>query len=87
MAVSLPPDLELQIKVSKILSLGFVFSITGLGGLGSLIAFIYGLRARKIIIRSKCEISGLKMAWWCVIAGALGMIVFPLLIVFQQMPQ
>ena len=71
----LPPNLELQIRISKLLSLGFSFSIVWLAGVGSLIAFILGLKARKIINQSDGEISGLKMAWWCIIAGGIGMIV------------
>ena len=82
MATEPPPNLELQIKVSKILSRGFVFSIVWLGGIGSLIAFASGLQARKIIKKANGEIVGIKMAWWCIIVGALGMITFPLLIVY-----
>ena len=81
MSAEIPPNLELQIKVSKILANGFVFSLVWLGGIGSLIAFISGLRARKIINDSNGEISGLKMAWWCIIVGALGTIILPLTII------
>jgi hypothetical protein len=77
----IPPDLVLQIKVSKILSRGFVFSIVWMGGIGSLIAFLSGLKARKIIRESNGVIHGMKMAWWCIIIGGLGMIVLPLLII------
>jgi hypothetical protein len=83
MNIEAPPNLELQIKVSKILSRGFVFSIVWLGGVGSLIAFISGLQARKIINQSNGKIAGLKMAWWCIIAGALGMIILPFVIFFR----
>ena len=81
MSAEIPPNLELQIKVSKILSRGFVFSIVWMGGIGSFIAFISGLKARKIICHSNGEIGGIKMAWWCIIAGALGMIILPLMII------
>ena len=73
-----PANLDLQIKVSKILSRGFVFSIVWLGGIGSLIAFISGLYAMRIIDKSKEQIGGIKMAWWCMIAGLIGMIASPL---------
>lgn len=56
MSKQLPPNLELQIKVSQLLSRGFVFSIVWIGGLGSLIAFISGLKARKLINQSSGEI-------------------------------
>jgi hypothetical protein len=78
------PNLELQVKVSKILSLGFVFSIVWLAGIGSFIAFISGLRARKMINQSNGEIGGLKLAWWCIIVGALGMIIFPLVVIYRR---
>jgi hypothetical protein len=81
MSPEIPPNLELQIKVSKLLSRGFVCSIVWMGGIGSLIAFVSGLKARKIIRRSGGEIGGMKMAWWCIIAGALGMIVLPWIII------
>jgi hypothetical protein len=54
------------------LGYGFVFSISGLGGLGSLIAVVIGLRARKIIKASSEEVAGIGMAWWCIGTGALG---------------
>jgi hypothetical protein len=50
---------KLQIKVSKILACGFVFSLRGIG---SLIAFILALKARQIIKRSNGEIGGIKAA-------------------------
>ncbi len=83
MNTEIPKNLELQIKVSKLLSRGFVFSIVWLGGIGSLIAFISGLKARKISNRSKGEIGGIKLAWWCIIVGALGMIFLPPIIIFN----
>jgi len=72
------PNLDLQIRVSKILSRGFIFSIVWLGGIGSLIAFISGLYAMRIIDKSKEQIGGIKMAWWCMIAGLIGMVTSPL---------
>ncbi|MBC7798327.1 MAG: hypothetical protein H7Z37_15765 [Pyrinomonadaceae bacterium] len=76
-----PTNLELQIKVSKILSNGFVFSLVWLVGIGSLVAFVSGLKARRIIRRSNFKIHGLKIAWWCIIIGALGMIIAPFVII------
>ena len=87
MSEQLPPNLELQIKVSKILSRGFVFSIVWMGGIGSLIAFIFGLKARRIIRQSNGELAGIRMAWWCIIVGAVGMIIAPLAIISVGMNQ
>jgi hypothetical protein len=81
MSKQIPPNLELQVKVSKLLSRDFVFSIVWIGGIGSLVAFISGLKARKIIEQLNGKIVGIKMAWWCIIAGALGMIIAPLAII------
>ncbi len=69
--------LELQVKVSKMLALGFVFSIVWVGGLGSFVALILGLRARKIIRQSQGRITGGALAWWCIIVGALGILILP----------
>lgn len=65
-------DLERQVKVSKMLGMAFVLSITGIFGVGSLIALILGWKARRIIQASNGRISGRAMAWWCILAGALG---------------
>ena len=65
------PILELQVKTSKMLALGFTLSIIWLLGAGSLIAFILGLKGRQIIKQSDGKIRGLKMAWWCILVGAV----------------
>ena len=80
MNARISPELALQIKVSKILSRGFVFSIVRLAGVGSLIAVVSGLQARKIIKQSGGKIAGIKLAWWCIVVGALGMIISPVLL-------
>ncbi len=84
MNVEIPPNLELQVKVSRILSRGFIFSIVWLAGLGSLIALISGLQAKKIINQSNGEIVGAKMAWWCIIVGTIGLIAFPFVFIFSK---
>jgi hypothetical protein len=68
-----------QVRVSKMLGLGFVFSLTPLAGVGSLVAFILGLKALRVIQRSEGEIVGMSMAVWCIATGATGMLLFPLL--------
>ena len=84
MSKEILPNLELQIKVSKILSRGFIFSLVWLAGIGSLIAFVSGLQARKIINQSNGEITGLKIAWWCIIVGAIGVIILPIAIIHNR---
>jgi len=64
-------DLEQQVKVSKMLGMAFVLSITGIFGLGSLIALMLGWKARRIIQGADQNISGSLVAWWCILAGAL----------------
>jgi hypothetical protein len=77
-------DLRMQIKVSKLLSIGFVFSIVWLAGLGSLIALVIGLRARNLIRKAGGRIAGSGVAWWCIIAGGIGVVLLPL-IMFQRL--
>ena len=72
--------LEQQVRVSRMLSDGFMFSIVWLWGIGSAIALVQGLRAMRIIRRSRGQLTGINMAWWCVITGALGVIIWPLLL-------
>jgi uncharacterized membrane protein YdcZ (DUF606 family) len=71
--------LEQQVKVSRMLGLAFVFSITSIFGVGSIVAVILGWRALRIIRGADRRISGQWLAWWCILAGALGaLIVTPL---------
>ena len=73
-------NLEQQIRVSKMLATGFVLSIVWIGGIGSLASVILGLRARRIIKQSKAEVVGIRLAWWCILEGTLGVLVAPLFI-------
>jgi hypothetical protein len=72
--------LNQQVKVSRMLADGFAFSVVWIGGIGSLIALIIGLRALIIIRQSQGKLTGVVMAWWCIIMGALGTVALPLLI-------
>lgn len=78
--------LELQIRVSKMLADGFIFSIVWLAGIGSLLAFLKGLRAMRIIQQSNGALTGKVMAWWCIIFGGLGTILFLILASIQLGP-
>ena len=75
------PDLDLQVKVSRLVSTGFVFSLVWLAGIGSLIALICGIRALILIKRSKGQIVGKGLAWWCVVLGGGGVLVLPCLVI------
>jgi hypothetical protein len=68
------PRLKLQLRVSKMLGYGFAFSLVWAGGVGSLLAVVIGLRARRLIRRADFEIAGMAMAWWCIAVGALGLV-------------
>jgi hypothetical protein len=70
-------ELEQQVKVSKMLGMAFVLSITGIFGVGSLIALILGWKAARIIQASEGRISGGVMAWWCILSGAIGTLILP----------
>jgi hypothetical protein len=71
-------DLERQVRLSKMLAMGFALSLVGAAGLGSLAALLIGLKALTVINRSPVELVGKWMAWWCIIIGALGAIGAPL---------
>ena len=68
-------DLEQQVKVSRTLGLAFALSITGIGGIGSFVALVLGWRALRVIKAASGRISGRWMAWWCILAGALGTLI------------
>ena len=68
-------QLERQIKVSKMLGMAFVLSITSIFGVGSFVALILGWKALRLIRSSSEAVSGRMMAWWCILAGALGALV------------
>ena len=68
----LNPTLALQMRVSRMLGVGFALSLVWAGGVGSLAALAAGLRARKIIRESGGAAAGMGLAWWCIVAGAVG---------------
>jgi len=51
-----------------------IFSIFWLMGVGSLIAVIQAIKARKIIRRSNGEIRGSGKVMWCFIVGGAGLL-------------
>jgi hypothetical protein len=79
-------DLERQVRLSKMLAMGFSLSLVVAGGLGSLAALLIGLKALTVINRSPVELVGKWMAWWCIIIGGLGAIAAPLYILSLFLP-
>jgi hypothetical protein len=71
------PTLFLQMRVSRMLGFGFALSLAWTGGVSSLVAFFIGLRARRLIRDGGGKISGMRMAWWCILAGAAGALAGP----------
>jgi len=65
------------------LGLAFVLSITGVYGIGSLVALILGLKALRIIGRTQSRINGRFVAWWCILVGAIGTLIVPPLVVLS----
>ena len=77
---ALSADLPAQVKVSVLLGYGFALSLAGTEGLSSLAAFAIGLEARRRIKESRGRLAGLRPAWWCIAAGALGACLLPQLL-------
>ena len=66
----------MQEKVRRLLKWGVVFSILWLGGIGSLVAIICRAKARRLIKESGGQICGAGSAWWCLIVGSLGLVIW-----------
>ncbi len=67
------PQLLIQMRVSRLLGVGFACTMVSPGGINCIIALVIGLKARGIIKNSDYDIHGLKMAWWCIVVGMIGM--------------
>jgi hypothetical protein len=66
-----PPQLERQIRLSRVLSLGFVFTIWPAAWITSCVSIFIGVRAMIVINESTEPMAGRVMAWWCIIVGGL----------------
>jgi len=65
---------DLQHQVDAMLRRGIIFSIFWLMGVGSLIAIIQAMKARRIIRQSDGEIRGSGKVVWCFIVGGAGLV-------------
>jgi hypothetical protein len=63
--------MERQIKLSRMLSLGFVFTIWPASFATSCVSVFIGVRAMVVISESMDPMAGRVMAWWCIIVGGL----------------
>jgi len=73
---SLSQTQDAQSRVDSLLKRGIVFSIVWLGGIGSLIAVVSGIKARKLINQSDGKLSGMGRVWWCLILGGIGILIW-----------
>jgi hypothetical protein len=67
-------DGVIQERVDAMLRRGVFYSIVWLMGIGSAIAVIEGIKARKLIARSGGELRGMGKVWWCFIVGGAGLL-------------
>ena len=65
---------DLQHQVDAMLRRGIIFSIFWLMGVGSLIAIIQAMKARRIIRESNGKIRGSGKVVWCFIVGGAGLV-------------
>jgi hypothetical protein len=65
------PQLERQIRLSRILSVGFVFTIWPAALMTACVSVFIGVRAMIVINESTEPMAGRIMAWWCIIVGGL----------------
>ena len=64
----------LQSKVNARLRRGIFYSIFWLMGVGSAIAVMEGVKAKKLISQSGGKLKGMGKVWWCFIVGGAGLL-------------
>ena len=69
-------DDRIQQKIDSLLKKGIVLSILWLAGIGSLMALVFGLRAKRLIAESDGVATGTGRVWWCVIVGGVGVAIW-----------
>src|SRR5262245_62517114 len=67
---------EAQRRIDAVLRRGIVFSLVWLAGIGSLIAILSGLKAKRLMARLGPEASGTGRVWWCLIVGGVGLLIW-----------
>jgi hypothetical protein len=45
-------------------------------GIGSVIAVVAGLKARRLIRKSGGALAGMGRVWWCLVVGVLGILLW-----------
>jgi hypothetical protein len=68
-----------QTRVNSMLRSGILFSVIWLAGLGSLFALYQGVRAIRAIRASDGALRGSGRAWWCIVVGTMGQLVWLLI--------
>lgn len=64
-----------QRGIDAMLRWGIVFSFFWFGGIGSLFALGAGWKARRLILASGNTLEGRFKAWWCMVAGGIGLLI------------
>jgi hypothetical protein len=75
--------MDRQIKLSRALSPGFVFTIWPASLATSCVSVFIGVRAMVVISESMEPKAGRVMTWWCIIVGSLQNLAGPFYL-FQQ---
>lgn len=71
-----------QRELDRQLKWGVILSLLWLAGVGSLISFVLGIRAIRAIRSSGATLVGAGRAWWCMIVGGIGLLIWmPILVV------
>jgi hypothetical protein len=74
-----------QKQIDKCLTWGIVFSVVWIWGIGSFVALIMGLKARKAVQASNGKYHGLVRVWWCILVGGVGVIWITTLVIFAYL--
>ena len=76
-----------QSQLDRMLKWGIVFSLFWLAGVGSLVAVVLGLKARKAIAASNGILAGSGRVRWCLIVGVLGLTLWVPIVIIGVMNQ
>lgn len=66
---------DVQKKVNSLITIGVMFSIIWMAGIGSIVSIVMGLKAKRIIKRASGNITGIGGVYWCLIVGWFGFII------------